>query len=283
MDIRGYFMHIDRECLLSLTDDSLRRMAGHRISRYTLTTWEERVDVPFVRWLTRELVLLDPVVGCRVVGRPSEWDDLPPEKSLFNSGQGRGLPIGNLTSQLFSNVFLNALDQHMKRKLGCRHYGRYVDDFYVVSADRDWLVRLVPLVYCFLRNKLGLTLHEGKTRVTDARLGVTFLGMEVYPSHRLMSRDSVRRVAVKIDALEQDVLRRECLLTAKVGEGAIDSRRRIAYDLRTSLNSFLGVMSHAQTYRLRKTLLIDSHPTFRHYGFFTDGIRHFVPYGDLDR
>ena len=71
---------------------------------------------------------------------------MPNDKSLFHSPEDCGLPIGNLTSQLFSNVYLNVLDQFMKRELKCRHYGRYVDDFFVVSADKEWLLSLVPKI-----------------------------------------------------------------------------------------------------------------------------------------
>ena len=85
----------------------------------------------FVFYLTREIVMLNPVIDCRVRGSEGNWQDLPHDKCLFNSNEGCGLPIGNLTSQLFSNVYLGELDDYMKRVLRCRHYGRYVDDFYV--------------------------------------------------------------------------------------------------------------------------------------------------------
>ena len=64
------------------------------------------------------------------------------------------MPIGNLTSQLFSNVYLGELDDYMKRVLRCRHYGRYVDDFYVVSADKEWLRSLVTKIETFLSSQL---------------------------------------------------------------------------------------------------------------------------------
>ena len=81
--------------------------------------------------------MLDPTEGCRIKGCPADWQSLPRDKSLFYSPKGCGLPIGNLTSQLFSNVCLGRLDDYMKRTLKCRHYGRYVDDFYVVSTSRE--------------------------------------------------------------------------------------------------------------------------------------------------
>ena len=124
MDIRGYFMSINRERLLQIALDSLDRMATHKVSRHRKERWADVLDMEFIRWLTAEIILLNPLVGCRVVGSQSDWDGLPRNKSLFNSGPGCGLPIGNLTSQLFSNIYLNQLDQYMKRNLHCRHYGR---------------------------------------------------------------------------------------------------------------------------------------------------------------
>lgn len=203
MDIRGYFMHIRRERLLEICIRSLRRMASHRILKDVPVLWQDRLDMDFLEYLTREIVLLDPTINCRIVGQLSDWDDLPHDKSLFHSPCGSGLPIGNLTSQLFSNVYLNELDQYMKRTLGCRHYGRYVDDFYVVSGDKAFLRSLVPSVRAFLRNTLCLTLHEGKTQILPVQYGVTFLGMFLKPWRRTASRNCLQRMERKYETLQR--------------------------------------------------------------------------------
>lgn len=130
MDIKGYFMHINRERLLQITLRQLRRLSPRRMCMGSQHRWRDCVDMDFLEWLSSEIIMLDPTVGCKVQGNPEEWSNLPHDKSLFHSPQGCGLPIGNLTSQLFSNVYLNELDQFMKRRLHCRHYGRYVDDLY---------------------------------------------------------------------------------------------------------------------------------------------------------
>ena len=93
----------------------------------------------FVEYLTHVIIMQSPIDHCQIRGRLDDWKHLSPEKSLFHSPEGCGLPIGNLTSQLFSNIYLNELDQYAKRTLGCKNYGRYVDDFFVVSADSDFL------------------------------------------------------------------------------------------------------------------------------------------------
>jgi len=106
-------------------------------------------------------VLLDPTIGCQIHGTARDWQDLPHDKSLFNSPEGCDLPIGNLTSQLFSNVYMNVFDQYMKRQLHCRHYGRYVDDAFVVRnpsasiSKREGLLSL-----CRRSTRYGVLRHR---------------------------------------------------------------------------------------------------------------------------
>ena len=260
MDIRGYFMHIDRRRLLAITTESLRRMARHRADGMDGKRWEERVDMDFVEWLTREIVMLDPTDRCHIHGSRRDWEGLPHDKSLYHTAPGCGLPIGNLTSQLFSNVYLNVLDQYMKRSLHCRHYGRYVDDFYVVSADREWLHSLIPQVKRFLAGKLALGVSDEKTRVSDASRGVEFLGAYLKPRRTYPSRGCLRRMLGKLDALQR-----------LADEGTVERS-----GLAASLNSFLGVLSHYDCHDLRMRMFLDDHD-FSAYGCFDTGLRHFLP------
>ena len=87
------------------------------IGKGRVVRWCDRIDIDFVLYLTRVIILLDPLEDCRMVGSRADWDGLPADKSLFCSDEGRGLPIGHLTSQLFSNVYLNEFDQFVKRQL----------------------------------------------------------------------------------------------------------------------------------------------------------------------
>lgn len=247
MDIRGYFMHINREKLLQFCLKSLDRMAMHKVSKHRAERWKDMVDMAFVSYLTCEIVLLNPINDCLVIGKPSEWDDLPHDKSLYYTPEGCGLPIGNLTSQLFSNVYLNVMDQFMKRELKCRHYGRYVDDFYVVSADKGWLYSIVPKVREFLASALGLAFHDGKMQVTSVWHGAEFLGAWLKPHRIYTSREAVVRIRAKM-----------CLL-AKSGN---------VEKWHSSLNSYCGVLSHWNNFKLRR-LLLNENPEFGEYGMFT--------------
>ena len=253
MDIRGYFMNINRRKLLEIATRSLHKMSTHKVGKYRKTLWEDVVDMDFLDYLTREIVLLNPMNGCRFIGLPSDWDNLPFEKSMFHSPAGCGLPIGNLTSQLYSNVYLNVFDQYMKRELKCRHYGRYVDDFYVVSSDREWLQSIVAPITAFLNERLGLTIHDGKTQTIDVTEGVSFLGGFVLPHRIYTNRDTLKRMDAKLYALERE------------GDGE---------HIGKSLNSYCGVLSHWQNFNIRKKMLLRRH-RFTRYGMFDMEVRHF--------
>ena len=233
LDIRGYFMHINRYRLLEIATSSLLKMSTHKIRKGGQTTWADVIDMDFVLWLTREIVLLDPKANCEIVGSWSNWLGLDRSKSLFFTDDGCGLPIGNLTSQLFSNVYLNVFDQYMKRELHCKHYGRYVDDAYIVSADKDWMLSLVPKIRHFLKVELGLDLHMGKLHVSGVAHGVEFLGAYVKPYRIYVSNQSLRRIRRRIATL--------------------DTTDRLR--LWRTVNSLLGTLSHYASWHLRRRLL----------------------------
>lgn len=93
------------------------------------------------------------------------------------------MPIGNLTSQIFANVYLNALDHYVKHDLSMRYYGRYVDDFVLVHQDREYLRALIPIITDFLMFTLKLTLHPRKIYLQHYSKGVPFLGVIIRPNH----------------------------------------------------------------------------------------------------
>ena len=147
-----------------------------------------------LRYLWREVIFDDPTKGVRIRGLLSDWDDLPNNKSLFCQPPGRGIVIGNLSSQLISNIYLDQLDRFVTHELGYQNYGRYVDDFIIVVPEEQYkqALRDVTKISDFLRG-LGLTLHPKKQYFQNARHGVEFLGMRVYqdaivPGKRFKSR-----------------------------------------------------------------------------------------------
>ena len=252
LDIRGYFMHIHRERLLQLCRDTLLKMRTHS-SDEEGKTWGDKLDYGLVLYLTGVIIMNNPLIGCHRRGAASDWDSLPPSKSLFHSPPGCGLPIGNLTSQLFSNVYLNHYDQFMKRVLRCRAYGRYVDDSYVVSNHKATLRGIVPLVSAFLEEELGLSLHPDKLVICDVRHGVGFLGAYLKPYRKYIHNESLRRVKEGVESLR------------KVHDAEV---------LRASIDSYLGVMSHYASYNLRYKVFCTRRFLYR-YGWFGSGIQTF--------
>lgn len=107
---------------------------------------------------------------------------------------GVGLPLGNLTSQLLVNIYMDAFDQYAKHTLKAEHYIRYADDFVFLSRDRDDLVSLIPVVGDFLRNRLKLTLHPQKVSIQTLASGVDFLGWVHFFDHRVLRTSTKRRM-----------------------------------------------------------------------------------------
>ena len=244
LDIRGYFMHIDRVRLLKIATASLIKMSRHRVGMTDdvptpsgvlltpQTTWADIRDFSFLLWLTEKIVMLDPMEHCEIVGDLSDWDDIDHAKCMRFAEPGTALPIGNLTSQLFSNVYLNPFDQMIVRQLLCRHYGRYVDDSTMIDPDREWLLAQVPLIREFLADELVLQLHMGKLHVREVSHGVEFLGAFLKPYRDYVSRRTLERVEKKI--IEMDLQ---------------DSEK-----VSRTVNSYLGIMSHSASYHVRQQL-----------------------------
>jgi RNA-directed DNA polymerase len=122
----------------------------------------------------------------------------------FHTETGKGLPLGNLTSQLLVNVYMNEFDQHMKRTLKQKHYIRYADDFVLLSPDRPELAKTLSYIIRFLREELKLELHPNKVSIATFSSGVDFLGWVQFPTHRVLRTTSKRRVCERIfsEALE---------------------------------------------------------------------------------
>lgn len=235
LDKRGYFMHINRQTLLNITIGSLDKMSSHRIGHDTRQTWGDTLDMDFLRWLSGEIIMLNPKIHCHIAGSVQDWEGLDHSKSLFYTPDGCGLPIGNLTSQLLSNVYLNVFDQYMKRTLKCKHYGRYVDDSFVISTNKKWLRSLVPYIRKFLKKELGLDLHMGKLRIVEVIDGMEFLGAYVRQYRTYVSRESLCRTIEAISRMEITDL----------------------WEAWRSINSFLGMMSHYTSYFVRCRIFLD--------------------------
>ncbi len=227
LDIRNYFMSIDRDILFGLLAAKLRDETA--------------------LWLTRMLVYQDVTDNCHFRGRADLLDRIPPHKTLFRGALGNGLPIGNLNSQFFANVYLNRLDQFVKHDLRCRHYLRYCDDVVLLSPDREQLVRWRDSIEAFLRDALKLELNP-RQRLAPVSNGVDFLGYIVRRDYLLVRRRVVGHLKEKLKFFEARLVGSvRGMLCYRFNEQVLDQ-------LAATLSSYLGHFKRASTWNLWRSV-----------------------------
>jgi hypothetical protein len=220
LDIKGYFMNIDRSLLYQQNKQLITRLYAHRPA--------EKNELLY---LLKKVIFNDPTKNCRLRGHKLDWQGLPKNKSLFATKPGKGLPIGNLTSQLFGNIYLNQFDHFVKRKLKCKYYGRYVDDMIFFHEDKEYLKKIIPSVKNYLQTNLGLEIHEKKIYLQPVSYGLKFLGAiikpgRIYPGPRLIQGFH------------------RCLTQAAYSQADINQ-----------VNSYLGLLKQFRSFKLRKKYL----------------------------
>ena len=147
--------------------------------------------------------------------------------SFYSAREGIGLPLGNLTSQLFANVCMNEFDQHVKHKLKAVCYIRYADDFVVLSQDRNMLERMLPCIQSFLETRLYLQLHPDKVFIKTLASGTDFLGWVHFPDHRVLRTATKRRIFQRVRMNKQPA----------------------------SIQSYLGLLGHGNAHKLQERVL----------------------------
>jgi len=150
-----------------------------------------------------------------------------------------GLPLGNVTSQLFANIYLNEFDQFVKHKLKARYYLRYCDDFIILWRDKRCLIKLIPLIDNFLKEKLKLSFHPDKIIVRKYHQGIDFLGYVVLPYYRVLRTKTKRRIFRKIRSKYSNL--RLNLISQEF--------------FNQSLQSYLGILKHCKGYKIKKRIL----------------------------
>lgn len=181
------------------------------------------------------------------VSDPAAAARIPPHKRLANAAPGCGLPVGNLTSQFFANVYLNELDQFVKHRLKCRRYLRYVDDFVLLADTREQLLAWQAQIETFLASALRLKLKDD-VRIGPLSQGVDFLGYRVFPGHRLVRPRVLRHCRAGIEAWA----RRHVRATAQGLRIRADAPALAS--LQAMLGSYWGHFKHANSARLRRAL-----------------------------
>ena len=213
-DIKKYFPSIDHDILK--------------------TRFRRKIRDAQVLWLMDMIV--DSSNPQEYVHEYFQGDDL-----LTSLNRRRGIPIGNLTSQFFANIYLNGFDHFIKEDLKCRYYIRYVDDFVVLGNEKSRLHEIKSEMEHYLV-QFRLKLHPHKCQVFPVKEGTDFLGYQIFPTHRRLRSSSVRRARRRLHRLRKDY-----------ESGNISWK-----DVNHSVQSWLGHVKHADTYGLRRTIFSET-------------------------
>ena len=253
LDVKGYFMAMNRNILFDKVKTVLLN------NRYKI-----EFDLYLIIYLIQKTIFNDPTINCVLKGKKSDWDGLPKTKSLFHAAPDCGLPIGNLTSQLFGNVYLNALDHFVKRDLKIKYYGRYVDDFILIHSDKDYLKSLIPKLSNFLLSTCNLSLHPDKIYLQHFSKGVKYLGAVIKP-HRIYIANSTKGNFYAAIETQNKIVRDH--------KPSIEEKEQFL----SSMNSYLGIMKHYKTFNIRKRILFKTLSAWWwNYVYLSSGLKKFV-------
>ncbi len=207
-DIRKFFYSIDHDILFDLIKQKISDSDALRLIDKIIASFETDIHC-------HPRVNGDPAANCL------------DSRFRGNDRKNVGLPLGNLTSQLFSNVYLNELDQWVKHSLRAKNYVRYADDFAILSADKNRLENIIPRIAEFLQTRLKLSLHDKKVFIQTYASGVDFLGWINFPDHRILRKATKRRMFVWVKESPKN----------------------------ETLQSYLGMLKHGNTKKIQNELL----------------------------
>jgi RNA-directed DNA polymerase len=191
----------------------------------TLTCWALKCDIKKFFATIDQAILLQILAG--YIPDAGVMELLTQIIGSFHTTPGKGLPLGNLTSQLFVNVYMNEFDQFVKHGLKARRYIRYADDFVLFSPDREWLLAQIPPMQDFLQGWLNLTLHPQKIALQTLASGVDFLGWVHFPRHQVPRTRTKQRMLRHLEQSSSE----------------------------STIQSYLGLLGHGDTFELRQEVL----------------------------
>ncbi|MFA4880817.1 MAG: reverse transcriptase/maturase family protein [Candidatus Doudnabacteria bacterium] len=241
-DIYSFFISIDKKILFS------------QISRHCQN--------PEILWLAQEIIFQNQTENFIIHGDKNLFQKILPHKSLFYAPKGKGLPIGNLTSQFFANVYLNELDQFAKHRLKCRYYFRYMDDIVILHQNLDQLLFWREQIDEFLQDNLALKLHPKKQIIQPVKNGINFLGYITKPEYSLSRQRVVASLKRKLHYFNK-------ILNSQTQYQPEKPNPQTALPLifpkeippfaflqkvQATINSYYGHFQHCHSLKLRKSL-----------------------------
>ncbi len=215
-DLSNFFVSIDKDILFDLL--------------------KQHVKEEWILTLLQQIIYHDPRTNVYKKSPPHLYRLIPPHKSLWNADEHHGLPIGNLTSQFFSNVYLNVLDQFVKHKLHCKFYLRYVDDFVIIFESPKCLNIFFNSINTHIQLNLKLKLHPLKKLINTVTQGVNFVGFFVLPERILLRKRTINKIRHCIKSWRQKY--------NPFGQCQLKNFFK-------SMNSYFGMMINLKSFNLR--------------------------------
>lgn len=224
-DMQGFFMSIHKPTLWAMLEKFMKEQL-------------DEGEFQLLSRVVRRVVMHRPEQNCYRKSPDWMWNRIPANKSLFTCGEDYGLPIGNLTSQIFANFYLHEFDMWMSEKFA--FYGRYVDDFYVVSQDKQAILQAIPQMREFLESRIGVRLHPDKVYLQHYTKGCKFTGSVVKRERTYAGGTTIYNMKVCIKQLNR--------LVRDNRKPSLDEIEHFA----CCVNSYFGFLKHHHTYAVRR-------------------------------
>jgi len=254
LDISSFFYSIDKLKLFNILSKAICRLTYNK---------EEKRDL---LKLSEQIIFHNPCTKYIPKGDFKLIQRLPPSKSLFTSGENKGLPIGNLTSQFFANLYLNELDQFIKRELKIKYYLRYADDLLFLSQDINQLKDIEEVVTEFLNKELLLKIKREKTVYGSVYQGIDFIGSIARPNYVLARNRTVSNLKRKLYYFNQGLLIDRSMCKEEAVAIHTPPTQEELETICSSINSTFGHLKWSNSYNLRQNLY------YNHFGRLNDYI-----------
>jgi len=242
IDVKSFFCNINKNILFAILKNKLKK------------TKSFKKDKEKIMWLAKTIIFHDPTKNYYLKGKKELFNKLPPNKTLFKTPSYKGLPIGNLTSQFFANVYLNELDQFVKRELKAKYYFRYADDMVLLSKNKEKLKIWRDEINNFLKKNLDMELNAKKDKTGSVYSGINFVGYIIKSNYILSRNRVVKNLKTKLHYFNQGLLlisgnQKQEALPLSQPPTQVETERILA-----TVNSYYGHFRHANTYKLRKNI-----------------------------
>ena len=268
IDIQSFFRNIDHNILWKAIEPKIRN----------ITIFSQK-EINLLLFLTKHFIYQDIFTPEPLIkGSKKLLQQIPKHKSILTQRNGKGLPIGCLTSQFFANIYLDSLDKYIKHSLKIKHYIRYVDDMIILNNDKQHLEIWEKQINLFLQKKLEISLHPKKTKLQPIHNGINFLGYIIRPHYSLIRKRTIKNFKQKLYFFNHLLSPTEFpnpivpvknelsyLYKLKMITVPIAPTAHILQMMLSTINTYYGLMNHANTHKLRWSLYHNNFKELKKY------------------